>query len=74
MKILVKFKNGVSDTYDVTRVSLFSKNPCIKCRPNGGCYEHSCFTSEDWGDFLDIGNGNNLRTQDIENIMILTLY
>ena len=73
MKILVKFKNGTNDTFDVNKVNFFSKNPCTKCRSDGGCYEHSCFTSEDWGDFLDIGNNSSLKVQDIENIRIITL-
>lgn len=73
MKILVKFKNGVSDTYDMNRVSFFSRNPCLKCRSDGGCYGHNCFDSEDWGDFLDLGDNKNLRLQDIENIKILDI-
>ena len=73
MKILVKFKNGVSDTYEVGKVKFFTKNPCLKCRPDGGCYGHGCFSSEDWGDFLDIGNNKSLRMQDIENIKVMVI-
>ena len=72
MKILVKFKNGVTDLYEVKKVSFFSKNPCLRCRSDGGCYGHNCFDSEDWGDFIDTGNGS-IRMQDVENIRILNL-
>jgi hypothetical protein len=73
MRVLVKFQNGVSDVFNLTKVNFISKNPCLKCRPDGGCYEHSCFNSEDWGDFLDLGNGESIKMDDVELIRILEL-
>lgn len=73
MKILVKFQNGVSDTFTLDRINFFSKNPCVKCRSDGGCFGHGCFDSEDWGDFLDLGNGKSIKVGDIQNIRILEL-
>ncbi len=73
MRILVKFKDGTSDTYTVQNIEKFSKNPCQNCRSDGGCYEHGCFTSEDWGDFLDIGNDTHIRIQDIAHITVVSL-
>ena len=72
MKILIKFKNGVSDVIAFDRVREFTKNPCLKCRSDGGCYGHGCFDSEDWGTFLDLGNGNSIKTDDISDIKILS--
>ncbi len=73
MRVLVKFKNGISDVISFEKVEIFSKNPCIKCRSDGGCYGHHCFNSEDWGEFLDLGNGNSIKTDDISDIKILSL-
>lgn len=73
MKILVKFKNGTVDTFNVEKINYFSKNPCKKCRANMSCYDHSCFNSEDWGDFLDLGNNQDIKLQDISHIQIIGL-
>lgn len=73
MRILVKYKNGTSDVLNVEKIKYFSKNPCLKCRPDGGCYGHGCFSDEDWGDFLDIGNEEGIRIQDVKLIQILSL-
>jgi len=73
LRVLVKFRNGVSDVITIEKVKIFSKNPCIKCRSDGGCYGHNCFDSEEWGEFIDLGNGNSIKTDDISDIKILSL-
>ena len=73
MRILIKFKDGMSDIFSVENIDMFSKNPCQNCRSDGGCYEHGCFAPEDWGDFLDLGNDRHVKIQDIAHITILSI-
>lgn len=72
MKILVAFKSGHSDILEVNKIDVFSKNPCEKCRPQNSCYDHGCFTPEDWGNFLDLGTGKTIRIQDVANIKVVS--
>ena len=70
MKLTMKFKNGLKQTLETSSLKTIKKNPCLGCRPDGGCYDHSCFMPEDWGDFLILEKGNTIRIQDTETIMI----
>ena len=70
MKVEVRYKNGQIEITEITKVQLKTKNPCIKCRNDGGCYDHGCFMPEDWGNFIVSGN-NELRMQDIDDILIM---
>jgi hypothetical protein len=69
MKITVKYKNGQMETIEVSQIKLQNKNPCVKCRNNGGCYDHGCFMPEDCGDFL-VSTHHEIRIQDVDNIYI----
>ena len=72
MKVQVIKKDQTSRIYEVERVKYFSKNPCLKCRPDGGCYDHGCFNPEDWGDFLDLGK-DEIKVTDIKTIRIISI-
>ncbi|MCR4741866.1 MAG: hypothetical protein K5866_03215 [Treponema sp.] len=72
MKLEIKLKNGQTEIKEVSTLDLKKKNPCINCRIDGGCYDHSCFMSEDWGDFL-VSTEHEIRVQDVEMIRVLQL-
>ena len=52
MKLLVKYKNGSVEIVNVLELSYYTKNPCLNCRQEGGCYDHGRFMPEDWEIFL----------------------
>lgn len=71
MKLLVKYKNGLVDLVDISNISHVTKNPCVKCRKDGGCFDHGCFLPEDWGDFIVSTTSNKtIRVQDIQELHI----
>ena len=47
MQLLVKYKNGSTETVNVSELSYHTVNPCLNCRQDGGCYGHGCFMPED---------------------------
>lgn len=74
MKLLVKYKNGSVEIVNVSELSHHTKNPCVNCRQEGGCYDHGCFMPEDWGDFLTSQScGVSIRVQDIQEIRVKEL-
>lgn len=73
MKIQAHMNDGSIRTEVIDRVRFYSKNPCTKCRKDGGCFDHGCFLPEDWGDFIDIGNREPIRVQDVKTLRILEL-
>ena len=67
MKLFVKYKNGSVEIVNVSELSYDKKNPCLKCRTGGGCYDHGCFMPEDWGDFLLSKSGDvSIRLQEVQ--------
>lgn len=73
MKIQAQMKDGSTRIETVDRVKFYSKNPCINCRPDGGCFDHGCFLPEDWGDFLDLGSKEHIRVQDIKTLRVIEI-
>ena len=49
MKLFVKYKNGSVEIVNVSELSYHKKNPCLKCRKSGGCYDHGCFMASFFG-------------------------
>ncbi len=71
MKLYVKYKNGQVDFVNILDLTSITKNPCINCRKDGGCYDHGCFSPEDWGDFIvSQSSGVSIRVQDIQELHI----
>lgn len=73
MKIQAYMQDGSIRTEVVDKVRYYSKNPCTKCRSDGGCFDHGCFTSEDWGDFIEIKNKEPIRVQDVKTLRIVEI-
>ena len=73
MELKVKFKNGLVEIKKVKKLEYSSKNPCIRCRKGGGCYDHGCFMPEEWGDFLTSEN-HSIRLQDVDELLITDLF
>ena len=75
MKLFVKYKNGSIEIINVSELSYHKKNPCLKCRKGGRCYDHGCFMPEDWGDFLTSKSGDvSIRLQDIQEVQVTDLF
>ena len=70
MKIKIKYKNGLVEIKEASSFNIRTKNPCINCRSDGGCYDHGCFLPEDWGDFLIFEN-SEVRIQDTDDINVI---
>ena len=71
MQLFVKYKNGSTEIVNVSELSYHTVNPCLNCRPDGGCYDHGCFMPEDWGDFLVSQScGTSIRLQDVQDILV----
>ena len=75
MQLFVKYKNGSTEIVNVSELSYHIVNPCLNCRPDGGCYDHGCFMPEDWGDFLISKSGDvSIRLQDIQEVQVTDLF
>ena len=75
MKLLVKYKNGSVEIVNVLELSYYTKNSCLNCRQEGGCYDHGRFMPEDWGDFLISQScGVSIRVQDIQEVQVADLF
>ena len=67
--------NAMMKAVGLSELSYYKRNPCLKCRKGGGCYDHGCFMPEDWGDFLTSKScGVSIRLQDIQEVQVKDLF